>query len=103
MDLWVSDDLGEIGHAILGGNLDMLDAHEPSLGDRTEEREDSSDAAPPRGAGARARTRDCLGAYLAAISRTKLLNREQEVALARAGHAGDAKSRERLIAANLRL
>jgi RNA polymerase primary sigma factor len=44
-----------------------------------------------------------LGAYLAAISKVKLLTREQEVELATAAKAGNARAMDRLIAANLRL
>jgi RNA polymerase primary sigma factor len=40
---------------------------------------------------------------LAAISRIKLLTREQEVELARAAKGGDERAQERIIAANLRL
>lgn len=60
--------------------------------------------AASRTTGAPSRSRDCLGAYLAAISRIKLLTREQEVELAtRAQHHGDERAREKLVAANLRL
>ena len=108
MDLWVSESLGEIGSAILRGDLDMLDAHEPSLDDRAEEMAETTDlgGARKRGAARAAggdRSRDSLGAYLTAISRTKLLTREGEVALARAARAGDARAMDRLVAANLRL
>ena len=104
MDLWVSDDLGEEPRpSVLGGDLEMPDDQEPAL----DERESAGDTdggwtRPGRGA-PRGRTRDCLGAYLAAISRTKLLTREQEVELSRAARQGDAKAGERLVAANLRL
>ena len=105
MDLWASEDLGELDQSYLGG-LDMLDARDPTLDQSTGDREDPEGA--PRHARAgrdapRARTRDCLGAYLAAISRTKLLTREQEVALSRAALQGDRHSHDRLVAANLRL
>jgi RNA polymerase primary sigma factor len=86
----------------------MLDARDPSLGERLDEREETGDFDETATRGAqrtadRARSRDCLGAYLAAISRTKLLTREQEVSLSRAARAGDARAMDRLVAANLRL
>ncbi|MFN8179134.1 MAG: RNA polymerase sigma factor RpoD/SigA [bacterium] len=85
----------------------MLDAHDPSLDDRASEPEEAIDLGPARGRRAvRApgeRLRDSLGAYLTAISRTKLLTREGEVALARAARDGDTRAMDRLIAANLRL
>lgn len=108
MDLWASEDLGEIGSAILGGNLDMLDAREPTLDERVEEPTDAIDLGDskrrrPVAAAPRERSRDCLGAYLTAISRTKLLTREQEVSLARAARDGDPRALDRIVAANLRL
>ena len=75
--------------------------------------EELESAAPPdplggRGASRRAasspsRSRDAIGCYLAAISKIKLLTREEEVALSRAAKKGDTKSLDRLVAANLRL
>lgn len=103
MDLWASEDLGEFGHAFLGG-LDMLDAGDPTIAERADERADGREDGNAREKGApRARTRDSLGAYLAAISRTKLLKREQEVELSRAARGGDRRAHDRLVAANLRL
>lgn len=79
----------------------MLDAGDPTLEDRAEGQEPEEKRG--RAAGPRARTRDSLGSYLAAISRTKLLRREQEVELSRAARAGDRHAHDRLVAANLRL
>ena len=58
----------------------MLDSRETSLGlspDRTGSR--SATSASKSTAGSPSRSRDCLGAYLAAISKIKLLDREKEV------------------------
>ncbi|MGQ0723338.1 MAG: sigma-70 family RNA polymerase sigma factor [Candidatus Eiseniibacteriota bacterium] len=78
----------------------MLDSRESFL--------EASEAEPaersPRvSAGTPSRSRDCLGAYLAAISRIRLLTREQEVELGTAAKQGSERARERLVAANLRL
>ncbi len=102
MDLWASEDL-DYGHVVLGG-LDMLDSGEETLDERAEERAEGAEGRSARASGAaRMRTRDSLGCYLAAISRTKLLKREQEVELSRAARKGDRRAHDRLVAANLRL
>jgi RNA polymerase sigma factor (sigma-70 family) len=112
MSLWVSEDLGEVGMAILGGDFDMLDSTDslPDAGTETEESEPvlGRVKVAKRGRGktssdGASRSRDCLGAYLAAISRIKLLTREEEVKLAREAKNGDLRSHDRLVAANLRL
>jgi len=100
MNLWISEALGEWEN--LRGGIDMLDSRE----DLAEPAEKADARAPRKGAraaDAATRSRDCLGAYLAAISRIKLLTREREVDLARAAKDGDARSQDQLIAANLRL
>jgi RNA polymerase primary sigma factor len=99
MNPWVSDDLEDFG--LLEGGLDMLDSRESA-----EARERRSESAPRRksaGARAAAGSKDSLGNYLAAISRIKLLTREQEVELGRAARGGDSRSHDHLVAANLRL
>jgi RNA polymerase primary sigma factor len=99
--LWVSESLGELRKSFLGGDLDMLDSRENAV--------DTADTRRPGGragkatAAAPSRSRDCLGAYLAAISRIKLLTREQEVELGRAAKEGSERAREKIVAANLRL
>jgi RNA polymerase sigma factor (sigma-70 family) len=112
MSLWVSEDLGEVGIAILGGDFDMLDSTDglQDAGTETDETEHDFKRAKTKKAGrskgssdAAARSRDSLGAYLAAISKIKLLTREEEVRLAREAKAGNVRSHERLVAANLRL
>ena len=50
-----------------------------------------------------ASSRDTMGAYLEAISRARLLTREEECRLARAASKGGARSKEKFIASNLRL
>jgi RNA polymerase primary sigma factor len=105
MNLWVSEDLEELSSSILRGELDMLDAREsaaeplaePLSLPRTGGRTGSRAARGP------SRSRDSLGAYLAAISRIKLLTREEEVKLARSAKNGSLRAQEKLIAANLRL
>lgn len=77
----------------------MLDARETSL-----ERDGDAEDRPNRSSGASpSRSRDCLGAYLATISKVKLLTREKEVELSRAAKAGDQRAFDHLVAANLRL
>ena len=78
MNLWVSEHLGELNRSILGG-MDMLDSREMARESSAREARESRKA--PAAAGAPSRSRDCLGAYLAAISRIKLLTKEQEVEL----------------------
>jgi RNA polymerase primary sigma factor len=107
MNLWFSEDLGELSCSILGGELDVLDSRgnglEPSLDETGARSPGRRGAAPASSKQAPSRSRDSLGAYLAAISRTKLLTREEEVALSRAARSGDSRAHDRLIAANLRL
>jgi RNA polymerase primary sigma factor len=100
MLLWVSEDLGELSSSILGGDLEMLDSRESFLESSGSE---PAERSPRSFAGAPSRSRDCLGAYLAAISRIRLLTREQEVELATAAKHGNARAQEKLVAANLRL
>jgi RNA polymerase primary sigma factor len=78
----------------------MLDARESFLEPSEAEPGDRPARSAP---GAPSRSRDCLGAYLAAISRIPLLTREQEVELATASKHGNARAREKLVASNLRL
>jgi RNA polymerase sigma factor (sigma-70 family) len=111
MNLWVSENLGEwsesLRSSILGGDLDMLEPRENAV----ETTLDAETRVPTRtrrsraraSTGSPSRSRDSLGSYLAAISRIKLLTREEEVALSRAALAGDTKAHDRLVAANLRL
>ena len=105
MNLWVSEDLGELSLSILRGELDMLDSRENTVEPSYAERPPAPARrrAAAKGSSSPSRSRDCLGAYLAAISKIKLLTREQEVELATAAKAGDALAMEKLIAANLRL
>jgi len=101
MFLWASENLGELVEPFLKGDLEMLDSRESFLESSAEGREA---VRPSRGSTeAPSHSRDCLGAYLAAISRIKLLTREREVELARAAKGGSERAREKLIAANLRL
>jgi RNA polymerase primary sigma factor len=100
MHLWVSEDLGEVSSSILGGELDMLDSRESFLEASEAEQAERSPRYSP---GTPSRSRDSLGAYLAAISRIRLLTREQEVQLATAAKHGNERAQERLVAANLRL
>lgn len=102
MNLWVSEDLGELTASLLGGDLDMLDARENAV-DPADLEEPSLGKAKAGRAAAPSRSRDTLGAYLAAISKIKLLTRAQEVELATAARAGNAAAMDRLIASNLRL
>jgi RNA polymerase sigma factor (sigma-70 family) len=102
MNLWVSEDLGALTASLLAGDLDMLDARENAVDPAELEEPSAGKAKSGRGA-ASSRSRDTLGAYLAAISRIKLLTREQEVELATAARAGNMRAMDRLIAANLRL
>lgn len=101
MFLWASENLGELVEPFLRGDLEMLDSRESSV-ESSETGRDSS-RRPRSSPEAPSHSRDCLGAYLAAISRIKLLTREQEVELARAAKGGSERAREKLIAANLRL
>lgn len=79
----------------------MLDSRESAREAARAERKSARTAAS---ANATSRSRDCLGAYLAAISRIKLLTREQEVELGTAAkHEGSELAREKIVAANLRL
>ncbi len=110
MNLWVSENLGELSsslrHSILGGDIDMQDTR-----DNTSEAAGTGGSrlrrvpkrAAPKTGGAPGPTRDSLGCYLSAISRTRLLDRQGEVALARAARDGDKQAFDRLVAANLRL
>ena len=79
----------------------MLDSRE-SVGAR-EARPDRAPRRKPTGARAAVGTKDSLGNYLSAISRIKLLTREQEVELGRAARDGDTKAHDPMVAANLRL
>ncbi len=81
----------------------MLDSRENAVESSCTDR--ATPVAKPRAksTAAPSRSRDTLGAYLAAISKVKLLTREQEVELATAAKAGNARAMDRLIAANLRL
>jgi RNA polymerase sigma factor (sigma-70 family) len=101
MNLWVSEDLGE--WPILRGDLDMLDAGETSLEPEQDDSAAPSPRRPGRAGASPSRSRDCLGSYLAAISKVKLLTREREVELSRAARSGNRRSFDHLVAANLRL
>jgi len=101
MYLWSSEGLGELTRSFLGGELDMLDSRETQLEAR--EREQARARSAREAASNPSRSRDCLGAYLAAISRIKLLTREQEVELGTAAKSGSERAREKIVAANLRL
>ena len=110
MNLWVSENLGELSSSlrssILGGDLTMLDARENATEttDTNRPRARSSRKPASRGTGTtQGPTRDSLGSYLSSISRIKLLDRQGEVALSRAAKTGDKKAFDRLVAANLRL
>ncbi|MEZ5065053.1 MAG: sigma-70 family RNA polymerase sigma factor [bacterium] len=82
----------------------MLESREAEAAERsTHDSEDAPRRRASRGTTASASGRDSLGTYLAAISRIRLLTREQEVTLARAARGGDTKSHDHLVAANLRL
>ncbi len=83
----------------------MLDARETSLESAGRSTRDKSSASSRSTgtSGSPSRSRDCLGAYLASISRIKLLKREDEVRLARAAKKGDQAAFDGLVAANLRL
>lgn len=83
----------------------MIDARETSLetGGRSTSDASSGKSRSAGSLGGPSRSRDCLGAYLASISRIKLLKREDEVRLSRAAKKGDQASFDRLVAANLRL
>ena len=83
----------------------MLDSRESSLEPTLAERGVSSAKTRVKSGSKEksSRSRDCLGAYLAAISKIKLLTREEEVELATAAKAGSVKAQEKIIAANLRL
>ncbi len=111
MNLWASENLGELSStlrtSILGGDLNMMDSREnavePALEDAPRTRTPRRRVSKKASTSAPSRSRDSLGSYLAAISKIKLLTREGEVALARAAKAGDSKSLDHLVAANLRL
>jgi RNA polymerase primary sigma factor len=106
MNLWVSEDLGELSRTFLRGELEMLDSRENAVETTYPDRSTSSATRAkksPKGSAKPSRSRDTLGVYLAAISKIKLLTREQEVELATAAKAGNARAMDRLIAANLRL
>lgn len=81
----------------------MLDSRESSLEPVRPVVEPRSKGGNGSAAGNPSRSRDCLGAYLAAISKIKLLNREGEVELSRAAKKGDQRAFDHLVAANLRL
>ena len=81
----------------------MLDSRENTVETSYPGRATASPRNGTKRAAAPSRSRDTLGAYLAAISKIKLLTREQEVELATAAKAGNARAMDRLIAANLRL
>ena len=71
MNLWVSEDLGE--SIILRGDLEMLDARETSLEPNRDDAQVRDSGRRARGVGVSpSRSRDCLGAYLAAISKVKI-------------------------------
>jgi RNA polymerase primary sigma factor len=97
---WVAEDVREIRDLLLG-DLDMVfdsrnDLNE--VGEGVDSRSRTS-----KGSQSIGRVRDSLGMYLAAISRIRLLKKEEEVELARQAERGSVEARERLIAANLRL
>ena len=98
MNPWVSEDLGEL--KLLEGGLEMLDSS--ASVDASERRAANT---KPSGAtkSSTAGTKDSLGSYLSAISRIKLLTREQEVELGRAARKGSQAAHDHLVAANLRL
>lgn len=81
----------------------MLDSRENTVETSYPGRATASPRNGTKRSAAPSRSRDTLGAYLAAISKIKLLTREQEVELATAAKAGNARAMDRLIAANLRL
>jgi RNA polymerase primary sigma factor len=103
---WVAEEVREV-RDLLRGDLDMLFDPRENAADSPEPASDPLDESPRRARSGRleaaARSRDSLGAYLAAISRIRLLKREEEVDLARRADRGDESARERLVAANLRL
>jgi RNA polymerase primary sigma factor len=106
MNPWVANSLGEYTTLLGTGDLDMLmNPKGDSQGMRSRESEGGDGAGPATGASVSyaARTRDTLGSYLAAISRIRLLTREEEVDLARRARDGNEKAQEHLVAANLRL
>jgi len=101
---WVAEEVREIRDLLLG-DLDMI-------GDPANEGVEGGGSVADTlldGRSKRARVeadakgRDSLGVYLAAISRIRLLKKEEEVELARQADRGSAEARERIIAANLRL
>jgi RNA polymerase primary sigma factor len=100
---WVAEEVREIRDLLLG-DLDMIGDPANEGGDSESAADALLDGRSKRArAEAEARGRDSLGVYLAAISRIRLLRKEEEVDLARQADRGSAQARERLIAANLRL
>ncbi len=102
---WVAEEVREV-RDLLRGDLDMLYDPQEDAADSSESMpalEEPSRRSPVKRVDAAARSRDSLGAYLAAISRIRLLKKEEEVDLARRADRGDEAARERIVAANLRL
>jgi len=102
---WVAEEVPEV-RDLLRGDLDMLFDSKDDGRESADSTTDALGESPRRARPARldpARAKDSLGAYLAAISRIKLLKKEEEVDLATRAEAGDLRARERLIASNLRL
>ncbi len=102
---WVAEEVREV-RDLLRGDLDMLFDSKDEGANAPESPADTLDEPRRRARPVKsdpARSKDSLGAYLAAISRIKLLKKEEEVDLATRAEAGDARARERLIASNLRL
>src|SRR4030095_10148672 len=101
---WVAEEVREIRDLLLG-DLDMIGdpANEGAGGGESVADALLEGRSKRARVEAEARGRDSLGVYLAAISRIRLLKKEEEVDLARAADRGSAEARERLIAANLRL
>lgn len=104
---WVAEEVSEV-RDLLRGDLDMLYESREETADAVDNAADALDDSPRRARAARppsgaARTKDSLGAYLSAISKIRLLKKEEEVDLATRAEAGEERARERLIAANLRL
>lgn len=102
---WVAEESPDV-RSILRGDLEMFDETKEELTDPADSIAEVLGGAPKRPRSALAavmRNKDSLGAYLTAISKIRLLKKEEEVDLALRAETGDARARERLIASNLRL